>query len=389
MDRILYHGPDRAEYNRIRRDLPENYCLCPGFDRKKLLDNVGRHQPIGLILPLHSPGPEDLNYLRRLVSIPHLPGVLVTSCSMTVQQAVCCMRIGAYDCLTGGPSGHVIASVFERMKQERLPGGSSDAMAGDPENTENLISTERPQTAVPRSIVGESPAGRSMLERLLRYGELDHPVLITGETGSGKEVAARIIHRNSSRSSGPFVAVNCATLPDDLLGTELFGSRKGAFTGSVDRPGLFECSSGGTLFLDEVGELSPRAQASLLRVLEEKAVRRLGSNHSVPVDVRVLSATNRPLRELMKENAFREDLFYRLNLLGIGIPPLRKRCGDIPLIARDFLARSGGEWKISPRAVAALVRFRWPGNIRELQSVLLKATVCARDSVIRREDLDI
>jgi transcriptional regulator with PAS, ATPase and Fis domain len=226
---------------------------------------------------------------------------------------------------------------------------------------------------------------------LEKYSDLPYPVLITGETGSGKELAARTIHSQSNRRSGPFTAVNCASFPDDILGSELFGSRRGAFTGSVDRPGLFESSNGGTLFLDEIGELSIQGQACLLRVIEDGEVRRIGANTTRAVDVRVVAATNRDLRYSMKNGIFRSDLFYRLNLLGVTVPPLRKRREDIPDLSRDYLRkiRSDVHWRVESAAMALLVRHAWPGNVRELQSVLLRATLTAENGVLRAGDIAI
>jgi two-component system nitrogen regulation response regulator GlnG/two-component system response regulator HydG len=214
-------------------------------------------------------------------------------------------------------------------------------------------------------------------------------VLLTGETGSGKELAAETIHNLSRYAEGPFTAVNCASYNDDLLGSEMFGSLRGAFTGSTDRPGLFEISNGGTLFLDEIGELSIRGQASLLRVIEEGCVRRMGSHKTRAVDVRIIAATNKNLQKGMKLGTFRKDLFFRLNLLGINVPPLRKRKADIPRLSRNYLKSLFPEtpWRLESPAVSLLISHSWPGNVRELQSVLLKASINAERGIIRTRDI--
>lgn len=366
MYHILYHGPDKAEYGRIRAELPGHYNLRICYDRTRLKTELSSSRPHGVILPLRNPAPEDLGYLKKIVSVPTIPGVVITAGEISVQQAVCCMRLGAYDCLSNRADGRIIAMVFDRMLSEQ---GQSLSISRN------------------RLIIGSSKALEDMMHCIHRYADLDYPVLITGETGSGKELAARSIHEMSNRKDSPFNAVNCASFSDDLLGSELYGSRPGAFTGSVNRPGFFESSSGGTLFLDEIGELSLQGQASLLRVLEEKCIRRMGSMQTIRVDVRVLAATNRPLRQLMKERLFRPDLFYRLNLLGLTVPPLRKRTEDIPLIARNYLATLAKQWTLDNGAVAALVHYSWPGNVRELHSVLLKATLSATNGIIRHADI--
>ena len=370
MYRLIYHGPDKAEYCRIRNQLPGHFKLSLSYSRSRLVRDLTTFKPHGLILPLLSPKPDDLNFLRQLVAAPEIPGVVVTSGKISPQQAVCCMRLGAYDCLTGPTNGEVLGMVFDRMLTER-----KIYSAAETDSCWRIIGNSRPIA--------------DMLIRLSQYADLDHPVLITGETGAGKELAARAIHQNSRRRNRGFTAVNCSTYSDELLGSELFGSRNGAFTGSVDRPGLFEQNRGGTLFLDEIGELSIQGQACLLRVLEEKTIRRMGSLGSIPVDVRVIAATNRPLRQMLKEKRFRSDLFYRLNLLGLTVPPLRKRKSDIPAIARHYLSVECGACGIDSGAVALLAHHDWPGNIREMQSVLLKASLSATGRMIRAGNIQI
>jgi transcriptional regulator with PAS, ATPase and Fis domain len=238
-------------------------------------------------------------------------------------------------------------------------------------------------------LAGNSPAVVSLRRRLIKYSDLCFPVLITGETGSGKDLAAKTIHLHSPRNNQPFVTINCASYPEDLLTTEMFGSHKGAFTGSTDRPGLFESADKGTLFLDEIGELSIRSQGSLLRVIEDGYIRRIGSFKTKKVNVRIIAATNRNLRQCIREGTFRSDLFYRLNLLGVSVPPLRRRKEDIPVLARNYLAEIQQEIPLTVEnaALTLLARYNWPGNVRELQSVLLRASLFAERGKIRKSDI--
>jgi PAS domain S-box-containing protein len=235
-------------------------------------------------------------------------------------------------------------------------------------------------------IVGASPALAAVLTRVAKVASSDSTVLITGETGTGKELIARAIHRRSRRASAAFVAVNCAAIPRDLIASELFGHEKGAFTGAIQRrPGRFELADGGTLFLDEVGELSPEIQVSLLRVLQEREFERLGGTQRVRVDVRMIAATNRDLTAPSPSGAFREDLFYRLNVFPLEVPPLRARREDIPLLVRYFIdryARKAGKSirRINERAMSRLQAYPWPGNVRELQNVIERSViVCETD----------
>lgn len=367
MYRILYLGQDKITYSRLREDFPLHMRLEPAFRRSHLKESLSSSETHGIILPLPSPGPEDLGFLKSVIGTPGAPGVIVTANFMTPAQAVCCMRQGAFDCITGPVNGKLVGASLERLIRP--------------------ASVETRQTD--RLIAGSSQVVERLTDRLIKYSDLDHPVLITGETGSGKELAARMIHRFGDRSGGPFTAVNCATFPDDIIGSELFGSKRGAFTGSVDRPGLFESSTRGVLFLDEIAELSLQGQACLLRIIEDGQVRRIGSNTSRAVDVRIIAATNRDLRVAVKNGLFRSDLFYRLDILGITVPPLRKRKEDIPVLTRNYLKKIRGDirWRIDSGALAVLVRYDWPGNVRELQSVLLRATLSAENGVLKAGDL--
>ena len=236
-------------------------------------------------------------------------------------------------------------------------------------------------TSTLEEIVGSSPALTAVLSRVSKVAGSDSTVLITGETGTGKELVARAIHRGSGRASRPFVAVNCAAIPHDLVASELFGHEKGAFTGALQRRlGRFELADGGTIFLDEIGELALDTQVALLRVLQEREFDRVGGRQPIPIDVRVVSATNRDLAEAVAEGTFREDLFYRLNVVPIEMPPLRERQDDIPKLVEYFVDRYGRRAektirRVSGRTLDLLKAYQWPGNVRELQNVVERSVI--------------
>ena len=242
-------------------------------------------------------------------------------------------------------------------------------------------------------LVAQSPAIRRVIDLARRVAQVDSTVLVTGESGVGKERIARLVHDESARGDGPFVAINCGAVPESLLESELFGHARGAFTGATqDRPGLFEAANGGTLLLDEIGEVPPAMQVKLLRVLQEREVRRVGENRNRPVDVRVVAATNRDLAAEVHAARFRQDLFYRLRVVEIRVPPLRERSDDILPLARTFLGASASRTGrkvvgFTPAAANRLVRYAWPGNVRELENAVERAVVLARGARIDAEDL--
>lgn len=243
------------------------------------------------------------------------------------------------------------------------------------------------------NLVGESPAIQQVFHFISRVAPTESTVLITGESGTGKELVARALHQNSKRAAKPFVAINCAALTDTLLESEFFGHEKGSFTGAISqKKGKLEVADGGTIFLDEIGELAPALQAKLLRVLQERCFERVGGTRSIQVNLRVIAATNRNLAAAIKEGAFRLDLFYRLNVVSVAMPPLRERRKDIPLLAKYFAVRVGKHLNrpvtgISPQARVALQNYDWPGNIRELENAIERAVVLGSTDLIRLEDL--
>ncbi len=268
-----------------------------------------------------------------------------------------------------------------------------DVSSDMPDGDVSAFGTDPPESIYTGNIIGVSEVMRRVIRLIGKIARTESTVLITGESGTGKELIASTIHFQSNRSRGPFVPVNSGALPDNLIESELFGHVRGAFTGATqDKKGLFEHADGGTLFLDEVGELPLAAQVKLLRVLQEREVRRVGGNTPVTVDVRVIAATNRDLKRRMEAGEFREDLFYRLNVLNIELPPLRERRDDIPVLAEYFIkelnARLGRNvTRFSPRAQVVLLNYDYPGNIRELQNALERAVVLADGDEITEHDL--
>jgi len=242
-------------------------------------------------------------------------------------------------------------------------------------------------------ILGKSPAIKKVLSLIAKVAPRDSTVLILGESGTGKELVARAIHARSRRRKGPFVPVNCGAIPEELLESELFGYERGAFTGaSRSKPGRFELAHGGTLFLDEVSEMSPKLQVKLLRVLQERVVERLGSEEPRPVDLRIIAATNRDLEKEVAEGRFREDLYFRLNVIPLRLPPLRERREDIPLLAEHFLKKFCEREEVplkrlSPEALECLKNYSWPGNVRELENLMERLVVLVEEDLIQEEDL--
>jgi len=312
---------------------------------------------------------------------PEAPVILFTA-HATIETAVEAIKAGAFDYITKPFTADQLQVVIERaLTQRRL-------------QEENRRLKEQLQESYRfENIVGRSLPMLQVFEVVKKVARSEANILIVGESGTGKELVARSIHVNSTRAAKPFIPVDCASLPENLLESELFGHEKGAFTGAhMTRPGLFEYGNGGTVFLDEVGDLGGNLQAKLLRVLQERQIRRVGSNKLISVDVRVISATNRDLAEGVKRGNFREDLFYRLNVISIPLPSLRERKGDIPLIAhhyfQKYLASSGKKITgISREALALLEAHGWPGNVRELQNVIERAVVLAEKEILLPEDL--
>jgi two-component system response regulator FlrC len=327
-------------------------------------------RPYGVVVTdLRMPGLDGHELVRRVRALSPSSRVVVVTAFATVESAVSCVRDGATDYLMKPFSPEALARAVDAALERNVPGpqaGSDD-------------------------LVAEDPVTLRAVELALRAARSDVTVLLEAESGAGKEVFARLIHRESPRASGPFVAINCAALPRDLLEAELFGHCKGAFTGALkDRKGHFELADGGTLLLDEIGEMSADLQARLLRVLQDPLIQPVGSETPVRVNVRVVAATNKNLREEVGAGRFREDLYYRLRVMPISIPPLREREGDLePLALRFARLYAGPEAALTPAALARLKAHPWPGNVRELQNALHRAAILAGGEPIDARHLDL
>jgi len=284
---------------------------------------------------------------------------------------------------------------------EALKAGAFDFVSKpvDLQSLRNLVTTalKLSQSAAPqgRSLVGTSPAMDTLRDKISKLARSQAPIYISGESGTGKELVARMIHEQGPRAASAFVPVNCGAIPQELMESELFGHKKGSFTGAVsDKLGLFQSAEQGTLFLDEVAELPVHMQVKLLRAIQEKSVRPVGAEREVPVDVRILSATHQDLAELVERGTFRQDLFYRVNVIQLQVPPLRKRPGDIPLLADHILHRLAGQMgveipEISPASLAVLKAYKFPGNVRELENVLERAMTLCEGSTIEEVNLGL
>jgi DNA-binding NtrC family response regulator len=332
------------------------------------------------IVDLRLPGDDGLAFLRAAAAIaPGVPCMMLTayaSGSNTIEA----MRLGAFDHLTKPLGRDALTVALGRA----LKAGEQAARHAPPPPDDGVQADEQ--------MVSNSEEMRTIFKRIGLVADSDNSVLVLGETGTGKELVAQALHQNSARAAGPFVAVNCAAIPAELLESELFGHVKGAFSGaSADRPGRFREADGGTLFLDEIGDMALPTQAKILRVLQEREVTPLGARHSQPVDLRVVAATHRDLEAEVAAGTFRADLWYRLQVITITLPPLRARAGDVALLAEHFLrAHAGGRGKrLSEPALRALRAHDWPGNVRELRNTIQRAVALSEGDLIEVEHLGI
>ncbi|HZP41949.1 MAG TPA: sigma-54 dependent transcriptional regulator [Candidatus Binatia bacterium] len=339
-----------------------------------------------LVTDLRLPGMSGLELVREARLAGADAGVIVITAHGTVEDAVAAMKLGAFDFLTKPFSPGDLLHLATRALGERTRDATGTDVRGGGRARGAEASAPRRRTIVTRD-----PGMQRMLEIAESVASSRAPVLVQGESGTGKELLARYLHEHGSRRGRPFVAVNCAALPRDLLESELFGHERGAFTGAIGRKiGKFELANGGTILLDEISEMELGLQAKLLRVLQEYEIDRVGGTAPVPVDVRVVATTNRLLRELVDRGKFREDLYYRLTVIPLALPPLRERRGDIDLLATHFLERFGAGRKLvlSPAAREALRNRPWPGNVRELENAIERAALLARAPVLEPADFE-
>ncbi len=362
----------------------QGHSVVEAVDEAEALRLVRETRPDLVLSDLRLVSGDGVGVLKGAKDIdPELPVIVMTAYG-SIQDAVVAMKEGAMDFLAKPVDpDHLLLLVDRALAQRRLI-------------AENLLLKE--ELAARRgapAIIGEAPALKRVLATLHRAAATDTTVLLLGESGTGKELFARTLHALSPRADGPFVAINCAAIPETLLESELFGHEKGAFTGATARkPGRFELAHRGTLFLDEIGDLPIGLQAKILRALEEKRFERVGGTQSLQVDVRLVSATNRNLKTAVAARQFREDLFFRLSVFPIDIPPLRERTGDIEVLARHFVERFCRDLKkrplaFSPEAVDEMQRYEWPGNVRELQNCIERACILTEGDTIRPRHLNL
>ncbi len=359
----------------------EGHQVRAAGDGPEALEASGSFRPDVVFLDVKMPGMDGLEVLERLREDDPGSLVIMISGHGSIDTAVEATRKGAYDFLEKPLDTDRLLVTLRRALELKGLTASMEAL--------------RTQVESRYEIVGNSYAIRQVLERVEKVAPTDARVLVTGENGTGKELVARAIHRLSSRSGGPFVEVNCAAIPSELIESALFGHMKGSFTGAVqDRAGKFEQADGGTLFMDEVGDMSLAAQAKVLRALEQGVVTRVGGAKAIKVDVRVLAATNKNLAEEIEADRFREDLFYRLNVVPIHVPPLRERREDIPMLIRHFTDQMVRSDRVNSRtftdeAIGVLESFDWHGNVRELRNTVERLLILASGEAVRLEDVQL
>jgi len=360
----------------------EGYSVDVAEDAEKGLKLIEKNSYDVIITDIILPGISGIELLRKIKEKEPDQLVIIITAYASVETAVEALRAGAYD--------YVIKPIIHQEIKQIV----RNALRQKALQRENILLRREIERHYDLShIIGESPEIKKIINEVKKIASAKSNVLLLGETGTGKELIARAIHFGSPRAERPFIPINCSAIPENLLESELFGHVRGAFTGAVtSKKGLFEEANGGTVFLDEIGDLSPSLQAKLLRVLEEQEIRPIGSNQTTKVDIRFISATNKDLAMLVKEGRFREDLYYRINVITIQLPPLRERGNDVELLARFFVQKYSKEHgknvnKIDNEALKLLKAYHWPGNIRELQNIIESAVLVSEDEVIKKEHL--
>jgi len=382
MARILIVDDEKSIRGALRQLFEyEDHEVRAAGDGEEALEAVGEFGPDVTFLDVKMPGMDGLEVLEELRSRDPTAQVIMISGHGTIDTAVEATRKGAYDFLE------------KPLDTDRLLVTLRNAL--EVKGLSDSVARLRSEVESRHEIVGDSFQIRRVVERIERVAPTDARVLISGENGTGKELAARAVHRLSERAEEPFVEVNCAAIPSELIESELFGHVEGSFTGAVsDRMGKFERADGGTLFLDEIGDMSLDAQAKVLRALEDGIVTRVGSNDPVKVDVRVVAATNKDLEEEIAEGRFREDLFYRLNVVPVRIPPLRERREDIPMLVRHFAEQMVRDDRVAPReftdeAIRRLTSLEWPGNVRELRNTVERLLILSSGEEVDEDDVEL
>ena len=360
----------------------EGYETVSFAEARRALDSLDAEDPDFILCDIRMPGMDGIGFLKALKERPEQRTVIMMSAYGTIDNAIECMKLGAYDYVSKPfKTAEIVLTLKKAEEREGL-------------RKENLRLKDEVGEDYDISNIHTTDSGMlEILEMVRKISGYSTSILITGESGTGKELIARAIHSSGARAAKPFVVVNCGAIPAPLLESELFGHVKGAFTDAHrNKSGLFQEADGGTLFLDEIGEMPLELQVKLLRVLQEGELRRVGDTRSVKVDVRVVAATLRDLKEEIKKGSFRDDLYYRLNVIELKLPPLRSRPGDIPALAEHFIEKYGRRFgkpvkSISKEALSALVSYPWPGNVRELENVIERAMILEETSTIRELSL--
>ncbi len=380
---VLVADDERGTREGLERALRDRYDVLVAEDGQKALQLLEEHHADVLITDLKMPGLDGMALLKRAMALQKPPVCIVMTAYGSIESAVAAMQAGAYHYLT---KPNINLDELELVIQRAL-----SARQIESENVHLREQLDRKFGL--ENIVGASPAMQQVFDITQQVAPTRATVLITGETGTGKELVAHAIHNLSPRKKAPFIAVHAAALPSTLLESELFGHEKGAFTGAVERRiGRFELADGGTLFLDEISELEPQIQVKLLRVLEERAFERVGGQKTIEVDVRLIAASNKDLKKLVAEGKFRDDLYYRLSVVTIALPPLRERREDIPLLVKAFLRQANEEngknvAELTPEAMNVLMAYDWPGNVRELRNTIEQMVVLARSEKLTLRDV--
>ena len=379
---ILIVDDEKNTRDGLTRALSPRYEVRAAESASRALQVLEEQSVDVLLSDLRMPGMDGLTLMQRALARTPQPVCILLTAYGSIETAVDAMKHGAYDFLTKPVNLDRLELLLRRALRER-----------DMESENRRLREQLDSRYGLEQIIGQSLAIQEVFETIRQAAPSRATVLIQGESGTGKELVARALHQLSPRVQGPFVPLHCAALSSTLLESELFGHEKGAFTGAAElRRGRFELADGGTLFLDEVGEIPPAVQVKILRVLEERRFERVGGQETIETDVRLLAATNRDLRRMVDEGAFREDLFYRLNVVTIHLPPLRERPEDIPLLAGHFLktlaAENGKKLEgLTPEAMSALMAYSWPGNVRELRNVIERMVVLARGETLGVRDI--
>ncbi|MBW2071068.1 MAG: sigma-54-dependent Fis family transcriptional regulator, partial [Deltaproteobacteria bacterium] len=383
--KILVVDDDQGARDALQVILEDDYSVTLAASGQEALSLCMQASFDVVFLDVTMPELDGIEVLKRLKSMDDSMDVVMISASDKAQKAVQSIKLGAYDYITKPFEPDEILSAVSRVLEKR-----------NLQRENRYLRSEVAYAFSHNEIITQNSAVARILELVRKVAPTTSSILIAGESGTGKELVARCLHRWSNRRDGPFVAINCAAIPGELMESELFGHERGAFTGAHNRSiGKFEYADGGTLFLDEIAALRLDLQAKLLRVIQEKEINRLGSNRNIKVDVRIVAASNTDLEKSIRNGTFRQDLYFRLNVIPIKLPPLRERLGDVPILAQHFVAKFNKQVKrqvlgFTPRALEALERYPWPGNIRELENLVERLVVLGRDNEpIAYEDLPL